>query len=58
MARTETIKLVAGGKAPRKNLHELAARRRKPSKHGQIRRPKRLKPGSKSDLLLLKILNC
>ena len=47
MARTETIKVVAGGKVPRKDLHSKAARRPKASKHGQIRRPKRSPPGSK-----------
>jgi hypothetical protein len=56
MARTRTVKLVTGGKAPRKDLHTIAARRPK-SKQGKVRRPRRFKPGSKSDLpRILKLL--
>ena len=57
MARTETIKIIAGGKVPCKDLNSLAARRPKSSKHGQIRRPKRSPPGSKLYFQLLIILN-
>ena len=53
MARTETIKTVAGGKVPRKDLQSIAACRPKPSKHEQIRRPKRSPPGSKLYFQLL-----
>ena len=53
MARTETIKIVTGGKVPRKDLHSKAARCPKASKHGQICRLKRSPPGNKLYFQLL-----
>ena len=49
MPRTEqTARKSTGGKAPRKNLKDKAARRPAPKpKIGQVRHPRRFKPGSK-----------
>ena len=49
MPRTEqTARKSTGGKVPRKNLKHKAARRPAPKpKTGQIRHPRRFKPGSK-----------
>ena len=49
IACTRTIKIVTGGKAPCKDLYTIAACRPK-SKQGKVRRPRRFKLGSKSDL--------